>query len=60
MERHYFLKLAFGAAAGIAIFAATAQAAPVPPISLERSMPPRAASAAPAVVGQDEVDRLKP
>jgi len=61
MEHRHFLKLAFGAAASIAVFTVVAQAAPLPPISLEQSLvPPRAESAVAAVVAQDEVDRLKP
>ena len=59
--RRHFLNLVFGVAAGVAAFAATANAAPLPPISLQQSLlPPRADSAEPAVIGQDEVDRLKP
>ena len=61
MERRHFLSVAFGVAAGVAVFAASANAAPLPPISAEQNLVlPRAAGAEPAVVGQDEVDRLKP
>jgi hypothetical protein len=61
MKRRHLLNLVFGVAAGIAVFAATANAAPLPPISPEQALvPPRADSARPAVVAQDEVDRLKP
>lgn len=61
MERRHLLNLAFGVAAGVAVFATTANAAPLPPISAERNLvSPRADSAEPAVVGQDEVDRIKP
>jgi len=61
MERRHFVNLAFGVAAAVAVFAATANAAPLPPISPEQSLVlPGAAGAEPAVVGQDEVDRLKP
>ena len=60
MRRH-FLNLVFGVAAGVAVFAANANAAPLPPISFGQSLlPPRVDSAEPAVIGQDEVDRLKP
>jgi hypothetical protein len=59
-RRHHFLKIAL-AAVGIAGFAATAMAAPLPPVSPEqRLVSPPAASAEPAVIAQDEVDRLKP
>jgi hypothetical protein len=61
MERRHFLSVAFGVAAGVAVLAASANAAPLPPISAEQNLVlPRAAGAEPAVVGQDEVDRLKP
>src|ERR1700722_8868268 len=61
MIRRHFLNLVFGVAAGIAAFAATANAAPLPPISAAQSLVlPRAAGAEPAVVGQDEVNRLQP
>ena len=60
MERRDFLKLSVGFVAGGAILAASAQAAPLPPISNE-SMPVTAgAKVEPAVVSQDEVDRIKP
>jgi hypothetical protein len=61
MERRHFLKLTFGFVAGASALAASAKAAPLPPISAEQQiMPPRTAAAAPAVVTQDDVDRLKP
>ena len=61
MIRRHFLNLVFGVAAGVAVFAATANAAPVPPISAAQSLVlPRDAGAEPAVIGQDEVNRLKP
>jgi hypothetical protein len=61
MERRHFLKLAFGVAAGAGALAASANAAPLPPIAADHGlMPPRADHAEPAVVGQDEVDHLKP
>jgi|ERR1700678_2654537 hypothetical protein len=60
MERRHFLSLVFGVAAGVAVFAATAKAAPLPPISAEQNLVLPRASAEPAVVAQDEVNRLKP
>jgi hypothetical protein len=61
MVRRHFLNLVFGVAAGVAVFAAAANAAPVPPISPEQAMvPSRANAVEPAVVAQDEVNRLKP
>ena len=61
MERRDFLKLTFGIVAGAGALAATAQAAPLPPISAEAGLvPPHRESAEPAVVSQDDVDRLKP
>lgn len=59
MERRHFLKIAFGAAAGAATFAATAQAAPMVPLS-EDARRPSSPDAHPAVTTGDEVDRLKP
>jgi hypothetical protein len=61
MERRHFLKLAFGVAAGASAFAAGAKAAPLLPIAAGQGLaPPPAEAAQPAVVGQDEVDHLKP
>ena len=61
MIRRHFLNFVFGVAASIAVFAVTANAAPLPPISAGQSLVlPRAAGAEPAVVAQDEVNRLKP
>jgi hypothetical protein len=61
MERRDFLKLAFGIAAGAGALAAGAKAAPLPPMAPGQGLaPPRAEAAEPAVVGQDEVDQLKP
>jgi hypothetical protein len=61
MERRDFLKIAFGAAAGAAAFAATAEAAPLAPHPLneDAAMPPRA-QAQPAVTSGEEAARLKP
>jgi len=61
MERRHFLKLAFGLAAGATAIAASANAAPLPPISAAPGLaPPRGEQAEPAVVSQGEVDHLKP
>jgi hypothetical protein len=61
MERRDFIKLAFGVAAGTAALVASAKAAPLPPMAVGQGLaPPRAEAAEPAVVGKDEVDRLKP
>ncbi len=63
MERRDFLKLTFGfvAGAGAGALAATAQAAPLPPISAEAGLvSPHREGAEPAVVSQDDVDHLKP
>ncbi|TAI59726.1 twin-arginine translocation (Tat) [Bradyrhizobium sp. Leo170] len=59
MERRHFLKIALGAAAGVATFAATAQAAPMVPLS-EDARRPSSPDAHPAVSTGDEVDNLKP
>ena len=61
MERRHFLKLALGYVAGAAALAASAKAAPLPPISAEPGLvPPRGEGAEPAVTTQDDVDHLKP
>ena len=61
MERRHFLKLTFGFVAGATALVATANAAPLPPISAEQGLvPPRGEGAKPAVTTQDDVDRLKP
>src|ERR1700728_1182587 len=61
MERRHFLSVAFGVAAGVAVLAASANATPLPPISGgQNSVLPRTGGAQPAVVGQEEVNRLKP
>jgi len=61
MERRDFLKLTFGFVAGAGALAATAQAAPLPPISAKAGLAlPHREGAEPAVVSQDDVDRLKP
>jgi hypothetical protein len=61
MERRDFLKLAFGLAACATALAASAQAAPLPPVSSPQGfVPPRREGAESAVVTQDEVDHLTP
>lgn len=61
MERRHFLKLTVGFVAGAAALAASAQAAPLRPISIEPALvPSRGEGAEPAVVSQEDVDRLKP
>lgn len=60
MERRHFLKLSLGLAAGATALAASAKAAPLPPVSAEGLVPPRGEAAEPAVVSQDDVDRLRP
>src|SRR5947207_3555694 len=60
MERRHFLKLAFGFVAGAAVLAASAHAAPLAPHPLNGPLPPSNDDPRPAIVGQDEVERLKP
>src|SRR5215470_518650 len=62
MERRDFLKFAFGVAAGAAVFAARAQAAPLMPQPLNESdrSPPDREAVHPAVTTGDEVDRVAP
>jgi len=56
MERRHFLKLTIGFVAGAAALAASADAAPLPPISAAQA--PLGAES--AVISQAEVDHLKP
>ncbi|MDE5452631.1 twin-arginine translocation (Tat) [Bradyrhizobium sp. CSA112] len=59
MERRYFLKLAFGFAAGGVALAVSAQAAPLMPAPLaDDAKLPANKDAQPAVTSGDEVDRL--
>jgi hypothetical protein len=61
MERRHFLKLTLGFVAGATALAASAQAAPLPPIAAQQGLaPPHREGAEPAVISQDDVDRLKP
>ena len=61
MERRHFLKLTIGFVAGAAALAASADAAPLPPISAAQApLPAYGAGAESAVISQDEVDHLKP
>jgi len=62
MERRHFLKLAFGIAAGAAVLAASAQAAPLAPqpLAQDERLPPAIKDAHPALTTEEEVNRLKP
>lgn len=62
MERRHFIKLAFGFAAGAAVLAASAQAAPLlpQPIAEGGRLPPAHEDVRPAVTTADEASRLKP
>ena len=62
MERRHFLKLTFGFIAGASVVAAGAEAAPLPPIAPEgrTPVPQSGERAEPAIVTQDDVDRLAP
>jgi hypothetical protein len=61
MERRNLLKLTFGLAAGATMLAASAMAAPLPPMSAPQALvAPHSDTVQPAVVSQDDVDRLKP
>ncbi|HET7490627.1 MAG TPA: hypothetical protein VFK01_02015 [Bradyrhizobium sp.] len=55
------LTVALIAGAAALTFVAAAQAAPMPPIPVEQSIQPTLGLAAePAVISQDEIDRIKP
>ncbi|HLX15215.1 MAG TPA: twin-arginine translocation signal domain-containing protein [Bradyrhizobium sp.] len=58
MERRDFLKFAVGLVDGAATLAASAQAAPLPPVAAPKGADREGAE--PAVVSQADVDRLKP
>jgi len=61
MERRDFLKVAMGLAAGAAMLAGSAQAAPLAPAPLTLSVQlPANTDAHPAVTSSDEASRLKP
>ena len=60
MERREFLKFAAGMAAGVAVFAATAQAAPLMPHPLNEDAKLPENPAQPAVTSKEEADRLQP
>ena len=61
MERREFLKFGLGIVAGATALAASANAAPLPPIPPTRGPAPAHGTAAePALVTQSEVDRLQP
>jgi hypothetical protein len=60
MERREFLKIAAGVAAGVAAFAATAQAVPLMPQPLNEDAKLPQTPAQPAVTSKEEADRLQP
>jgi hypothetical protein len=62
MERRNFLTLTVGLIAGAAAlsFAASANAAPLPPIPAQPNQLSPGAAAEPAVTSQDEIDRIRP
>jgi hypothetical protein len=61
MERRHFLNLTVCLIAGAAALAASAQAAPLPPISAQHvNQVSLGGSIEPAVVSQDEIDRIRP
>ena len=61
MERRRFLMFAVGVVAGAGAIAASAKAAPLPPVLAQPNLVPSHADAVePAVVSQVEVDHLKP
>jgi len=60
MERRYFLGLTVGVIAGCAALAGSAQAVPLAPISAQQLMRTSPAGVEPAVVSQDEINRIKP
>jgi hypothetical protein len=61
MERRNLLKLTVGLAAGATMLAASAMAAPLPPMSAPQGLvAPHSAAVEPAVVSQNDVDHLKP
>jgi hypothetical protein len=60
MERRDILKLTIGFVATGVMLTASAQAAPLPPVSGGLKAVSVAAGAEPAVVSQDDVERIKP
>jgi hypothetical protein len=60
MERRYFLSLTVGVIAGCAALAGNAQAAPLAPISAQQLIRTSPAGVEPAVISQDEINRIKP
>lgn len=61
MERRDFLKIAFGATAGMALAVTAARAAPLAPPPLPTREPPRTPEldAEPAVVTGDDIERVQ-
>jgi hypothetical protein len=61
MKSRNLLRFTVGFVLGAAALTASVQAAPLPPIAAEQAfVPSRDAVAEPAVVSQEDVDRLKP
>jgi hypothetical protein len=62
MERRNILSLTVGLIAGAAAlsFVASAQAAPLPPVLAQQGKLSLGAAAEPAVISQDEIDRIRP
>ena len=60
MERRQVLNFTIALIAGAAALAVSAQAAPLPPIAAQAVPPSPGHVVDPAVVSQDEVDRLQP
>jgi hypothetical protein len=62
MERRHFIKVTLGLAAGAAVLAASAQAAPLlpQPLAANGKLPSPNKDAHPAVTTAEEVDHLKP
>jgi hypothetical protein len=60
MERRQVLNFTIALIAGAAALAVSAQAAPLPPITAQAVSPSPGHEVDPAVVSQDEVNRLQP
>jgi hypothetical protein len=60
MKLEVLFKFGAGLIAGAILLAASAQAAPVPPIAAQTATMPAATTVEPAVVSQNEVDQIKP
>ena len=60
MKLGNLLNFGAGLVAGAIVLAASAQAAPVPPLSGQTAAVPAVANVEPAVVSQREIDQMKP